>query len=316
MAIFAKKDAVLMCTGCPGVPAKLDAKDARTINLENGTIAVDSDKIVAQPAFGTCLIIPTTPRKCNPQLGTWMNVKSDVKCKGKSQILFPNTIPCTFGPGLVTMSYAGQVKASEMASAAQGGNKSCKWATCNNKHEFDITYPNDGVVERKDLKNWSHPSALIGLGHIPTFQANIAKKGAAKKSSNYPFQRHHVIPCAVIKQLTKIKANLKQLGFDINNEGLNGISLPKNPKDIKWHDIQAHRGPHPDYNNTVKNYLSELEGEVKDFCKDGKQGELWEKIDKAVARYRKRILKWQDTLRSGAAGERIAAAEAAAKSHL
>lgn len=317
MAKFAKKDAVLMCTGCPGAPAKLDASEARTINLENGTIAVESDKIIAQPAFVTCLIIPTAPRKCNPKLGSWMNTKSNVKCKGKSLILFPNTIPCTFGPGLITMSYAGQVMAGERANPAQGGNKHCNWKTCNDKHEFDIKYPNNGTVVRKDLKDWSHPSAMVGVAHKPSFQANLLPRGAAARASGYPFQRHHVIPCAVFKALPKIKANLKLLGFDINNEGLNGISLPKNPTDIRWHDIQAHRGSHPAYNTRVESFLGDLEGEVVDFCKEDKQGELWEEIEAAVKHFRKHILKWQmPTLRSGAIAERIAAEKSADKSNV
>ncbi|HKR05905.1 MAG TPA: AHH domain-containing protein [Bacteroidia bacterium] len=204
-----------------------------------------------------------------------------------------------------------------LAKGGKGGDKHCLWKVCGDTHKFNIAYQNDGVVDRRALGDWAHPSTLIGAGHKPSFQADISAKGAATRAFGYPFQKHHVIPCAVFKKLKKISANLKLLGYDINDEGLNGISLPSKPKDIKWHDLQAHRGPHPAYNNEVKAYLNTLEGEVKDFCKDDNQGELWEEIEDAVKNFRKHILSWsQPTLRSGAAGERISAAKAAAKSFI
>src|SRR5687768_9460466 len=102
---YVNKKAKLLCTGCPGVPGSLETKDARTVSLDKGIIGVSSDKKIAAPGFGTCLVIPTSPRKCNPQLGSWVSTKSDVKSKGNAQLLFPNTIPCSFGPGLITMTY-------------------------------------------------------------------------------------------------------------------------------------------------------------------------------------------------------------------
>lgn len=207
-------------------------------------------------------------------------------------------------------------KMVDFAKGGKGGDIPCKWKVCNKKHKFKVPYPNDGVVERRALGWWAHPSTLIGAGHKPTFQANTSTRGGSR-ALGYPYQKHHVIPCAVFKKLKKIKANLKLLGFDINDEGLNGISLPSQPKDIKWHDIQAHRGSHGDYNDKVQEYLTNLEGEVKDFCKEDEQGELWEEIEDAVKHFRKHILTWKlPTLRSNGVNERIAAAQAAANSHL
>lgn len=100
---YANKGAVLMCTGCPGVPGKLDTTVARTVKLTDKQQATEDDKKIEQPGFGTCLAIPTAPKKCSPQLGTWANTKSDVLIKGKKALLCPNTIPCTAGPGVVTM---------------------------------------------------------------------------------------------------------------------------------------------------------------------------------------------------------------------
>ncbi|MCB0630553.1 MAG: DUF4280 domain-containing protein [Lewinella sp.] len=107
MLQYANKGAKCMCTGCPGVIATLDAQKARTVKLSNKVQATEDDKKLAQPAFGTCIAIPTAPKKCSPNLVKWMNVKSDVKIKGKKALLFPNSIPCTTGPGLVTMITSG-----------------------------------------------------------------------------------------------------------------------------------------------------------------------------------------------------------------
>ena len=104
---YANKGATLMCTGCPGVPAKLDASEARTVKIGSNQQATEADKKIAAPGFGMCLAIPTAPKKCNPKLGQWINTKSDVLIKGKKALLFPNTIPCMAGPGVVTMINAG-----------------------------------------------------------------------------------------------------------------------------------------------------------------------------------------------------------------
>lgn len=299
---YVKKGAILLCTGCPGVPARLDTKESRTVKLAGDIVGVSTDKNIEEPGFVTCLVVPTAPRKCNPKLGPWTRLKTDVKSKGKPQLLFPNTIPCTFGPGLISMTFAGQVVNREGATEGKVGNKKCKWKDCDSKHEFTITYPNNGIVVRKGLRDWSHPSAMITFDiHKPAF-----KKGTVAPA--YPFQRHHIIPCAVFKELPKISHNLKLLGFDINNEGLNGISLPTKPKDIVWHDLQYHRGYHKTYNDNVKLALKDLEKTmVADFCKKEEQIKMWEEIAKEVKDYKTRILKWEiplypDSFQKRAAG--------------
>jgi len=96
-----------MCTGCPGMIAQLEASKGKTIKITNKIQATEDDKKLAQPAFVTCIAIPTAPKKCSPSLGKWMNVKTNVKIKGKSALLFPNAAPCTSGPGMVTLIDAG-----------------------------------------------------------------------------------------------------------------------------------------------------------------------------------------------------------------
>lgn len=107
MIEYVNKGATLMCTGCPGVPGKLDASEARTVSLSDNIQATEADKKIQDPGFGTCLAIPTAPKKCSPNLGEWANTKSDVLLKGKKALLFPNTVPCTTGPGVITMIDSG-----------------------------------------------------------------------------------------------------------------------------------------------------------------------------------------------------------------
>ena len=102
MPSYVNKGAKLLCTGCPGVPGKLDSS-TRTVKLGGNEQATEDDKTIEQPGFGTCLAIPTAPKKCSPQLGIWSNTKSDVKIKGKKALMFPNTITCSTGPGVITM---------------------------------------------------------------------------------------------------------------------------------------------------------------------------------------------------------------------
>lgn len=92
-----------MCTGCPGVPGRLKASHAKNVKRLGGVMATESDKKLHQPGFGMCLAIPTAPKKCSPNLTMWANTKKKVKGKGKKPLLFPNMIPCSTGPGLVTL---------------------------------------------------------------------------------------------------------------------------------------------------------------------------------------------------------------------
>lgn len=194
---------------------------------------------------------------------------------------------------------------------ATGGkvvNKPCKWKVCVKKHKFNIKYDNDGVIKRTALGNWTHPSSIYEI--VCKKDRIVYKKGKYKnyKSStayNYPIQKHHVIPCAVIKLLAKIKHNLKLLGYDINNEVLNGISLPAKPEDIVWHDLQFHKGSHPMYNDRVEIDLKDLEAKCEHFCKTDNQMQLLQEMDKKVAKYRRNIIKWTWPLHSNSLQVRI-----------
>lgn len=283
---YVKKDALLLCTGCPGVPARLETKEARTVKLDKGVVGVSTDKKIAEPAFGGCLAVPTAPRKCNPKLGSWANVKSDVKSKGESQLLFPNTIPCTFGPGVISMTYAGQMVSRAGATQGKVNDKPCKWKVCKEKHK--IKYRDDGIVTRRALGEWIKPYMIYDKVY------RIAPMGRSKRrAENYATRKHHVIPVKVFKGLPNIKRNLKLLGYDINNEILNGMTLSFYTADLVWHDLQFHRGSHPKYDNKVKDELKGIEDKCSTYCKDEIQMTLWTEIDKSVKDFREKILNWK-----------------------
>ncbi|MFT3701393.1 MAG: AHH domain-containing protein [Agriterribacter sp.] len=298
---YVKSDAILMCTGCPGVPARLETSVARTVSLSDGVIGVADDKNIAQPGFGACLAIPTAPKKCSPQLGEWTNTKSDVLSKGKAQLLFPNTITCSAGPGAINMTSAGQIKAREGTADEDLPDDHCGWQDCDKKHKSKPIYPSNGVVERKDLKSWIHPSLIYNTVYRSAPMVFGIKSVTA---SNYVTRRHHVIPVNVFNKLPKLSENLRLLGFDINNEILNGISLPYYTADIVWHDLQFHRGSHPTYDDHVKAILGAMEEGFVTYCKNDKQFELWNEVDTHIKTFREEIINWQQPLHSYSEGQR------------
>lgn len=188
-----------------------------------------------------------------------------------------------------------------MSGKAKVGNvdgkvekKNCIWDKCETLHDADpdppYPYPNNGRATRSSLSKWSHPSSMIGVGkHIPVYKGN-------QTPPDYAFQRHHILPCAVFKKLVQISNNLVIVGFNINKEDLNGISLPVDPDHMIWHGLQYHRGYHKLYNDHVFQSLQGLEGKVGGFCATDDQGKLWAEIEKKVNSYKKKILNWQPPL--------------------
>ena len=56
--VFTNKDAVIMCTGCPGVPAKLNAKSGQSNTNCGQTELTEDDKDIMPPFFGVCFTVP------------------------------------------------------------------------------------------------------------------------------------------------------------------------------------------------------------------------------------------------------------------
>lgn len=313
--IYANENAIVMCTGCPGVPAKVDGKKARTVRIKNKSHLTDADKKLKGIGFGMCFAIPTTPKKCNAKLGNWTNVKSDVIVKGNKALLFPNTIPCLSGPGMLSMIHPGQRKQSTGQSNKKTTTFPCDWKGCNEQHEEPskerFPLQNIGVVtKKKDGRNedpcdftgiWLKPFCFESIYSVNS-KWNSEDNWFTRKSGkvdnvnrmSYTTQRHHVIPVvAVLNDLPKIKENLRLLGWDVNNGILNGIRLPMYWQDIFWHDIPNHNGGHSNYNESVFDLLKSLENTCGDFCKDDNYDDLWGKIEEVVRKLKGKIVNWK-----------------------
>ena len=177
-----------------------------------------------------------------------------------------------------------------LAKGGKGGDVPCSWKMCDKKHKFKIKYPNKGVVDRSTLKEWSHP--FIYSKDTPKFQKDLLSMDDILKSITYAYQRHHVIPCGVYSKVKRLSHNLKLINYDINNEMDNGISLPADPKDMVWHDLQYHRGYHSSYNKIVLADMKELQSNILKFCANDDQGELLKEVEKKVKKYKTKILNW------------------------
>lgn len=293
---YVRKDAVLICTGCP-TPAQLNAKKARTVRIENGAIGVSTDKVIAQPGFPTCIAIPTAPRTCSPKLGEWARVKSDVLSKGKPQLLYPNTIPCAFGPGVVAMTYAGQVVTREYATDTNDKEAKCDWHGDEHDHKpFKKIFPKGGDTKRGKLGDWTQPNAMFSANKTSNKIRYFATWGfVTSKAEKYITQRHHVVPVQCLEELPDLANNLELLGYNNNTEA-NGIRMPMFDEDIFWHDLPRHRGfdnAHRAYNDLVTAQLKDkFKDEWKDFCREDKEVLLLLEIELYIEKVRNLIIRW------------------------
>lgn len=187
------------------------------------------------------------------------------------------------------------------------GNIDCGWKDKCQKHQRAISYPNGGVLERGDLSGWPHPSSL-GLKENSTKinDTHTTQKlfGQQVTAQNYRFQRHHVIPVEVFKNISDLKTNLGLLGYNINIHSENGICLPFRPQDLVWHHLQFHRGSHPAYTTIVQSKVQKIMNECGQYCDKGEQMKLWDEIEKTVTQCIKKIIDWNLMIHPWAVGLR------------
>lgn len=183
----------------------------------------------------------------------------------------------------------------------------CGWQDKCQKHQAEIKYPKGGNMERGSLAGWSHPSTM-GLKENATkindTHTSIKLSGQKVTALNYKFQRHHVIPVEAIKNLPILKNNLDLLGYDINIQAENGISLPFRPKDLVWHDLQFHRGSHPAYTSIVETRIRAIMSKCGQYCEKGEQSTLWDLIKERVDKCRDEIKNWTLFIHPWAVGEK------------
>lgn len=181
--------------------------------------------------------------------------------------------------------------------------KHCQWQDCKTKHDKPIKYVNNGRTTRRlgfnkqwkneQLQPWlsrgagqalpapfhdpKHNAWELGFkGFISPISRQRMKQSASNPSagSPYPVQGHHLIPVSIFSQTPKLKRNIELIGWDVNGKE-NGIFLPIFAPDMLRHDLQMHRGPHPNnYMEQIKNELKEISDECLNHCKNGNQKQL------------------------------------------
>ena len=206
-----------------------------------------------------------------------------------------------------------------MAKAVKGAGKpnvkkkNCKWA-CKSKHKHDIIKDSlnmNGVVTRGTISWWKRPHEHFLKGNMPKGHDKNGNPITAlrvtpwwgvrwDRQDRYLIQRHHVIPCKSLSKVRNLSKNLKYLGWDINNEDMNGICLPAYDEQIFWHDLPRHCGytkQHARYNRLVKNELKEeWESEWKDLCENDEEMDLLDYVQEYVDATRNMIVQWDSSV--------------------
>ena len=206
--------------------------------------------------------------------------------------------------------------------------KKCKWKTCKVNHSKDISYPEGGTVE----KNGSYASDWVGANLEPwkkygdgrdslarksdflseTPGASYVSTAAALKHPAYHTQKHHLVSVKLFKEVPDLAYNAKLAGYDVNHKN-NGVCLPSYVIDIVRHDLQCHRGNHPNslYYDHLDPLLRDLEVRCRTYCHGDFDGDvsvqktLVDDIDRLSVRAELQIKAWKWLLRSDAAQERI-----------
>lgn len=205
----------------------------------------------------------------------------------------------------------------------------CEWKDCPEKkvHRKKPDYPGGGTVAR----NSSYSSNWVSAGLEPwvkygpgkdskatlidyrgeTKKAAYAVTAAALEHPEYHTQKHHLISVNLFKNVSKLSHDAKLVGYDVNHKN-NGICLPTYKIDIIRHDLQAHRGSHPNnhYNLKIEPLLEKLEEACIKYCEldiDGdteSQKELVEDLNRLSRRIEVQIKAWKWLLRKEATTER------------
>ena len=206
----------------------------------------------------------------------------------------------------------------------------CAWQDCLSNHAEPVSYPAGGTLERSS----GFASAWVAAGLEPwvkygdgidsmvsaeeyqqeTPQASYASTAAALKHPQYHTQKHHLISISLFKNVPKLKHDATLIGYDVNST-TNGICLPSFTFDIVQHDLQAHRGSHPNglYNSRIQPLLERLEQRCAKYCEPEFSGaceyqlQLLGDLDRLSREIEVRVRQWDWLLRSDALNERSSA---------
>jgi len=203
----------------------------------------------------------------------------------------------------------------------------CDWKNCKTTHVVKPAYPSDGTVDRNssyaddwvgaDLEPWkkygsgkdSRATRKDYLAETPG--AAYVSTAAAMTHPSYHTQKHHLVSVKLFKNVPDLAHNAKLVSYDVNHKN-NGVCLPSYVIDIVRHDLQCHRGNHPNnlYYDNISPLLSELEAKSLKFCVADSEGEktmqttLVGALDRLSLRTEGQLRTWKWLLRSDAVAER------------
>ena len=212
----------------------------------------------------------------------------------------------------------------------------CDWQDCLTTHERKVSYPGGGKLERSNgfasawvaagLEPWmKYGDGIDSMASAAEYReetpgASYASTAAAMKHPQYHTQKHHLISINLFKNFPKLKHDATLIGYDVNAPK-NGICLPSYTLDIVRHDLQAHRGSHPNalYNSRILPLLERLEQRAAKYCEPERNGacefqkQLLGDLERLSREIENRVREWDWLLRSEAPTERTAAYERLAR---
>ncbi|WP_181950419.1 AHH domain-containing protein [Shewanella woodyi] len=277
---------------------------------------------VGGPVAAGMLFAATTARKGGKALEGTINIVADIskslkKINNQHDIVpykKENTLPLATG------------KDKSNDKNDEDETYKCDWKDCKGGHKKKIKYPNNGQLKRSNTyrKKWVsaglEPWDLYGPGenshatledYKSESRASYVSKAAAMQYPEYHTQKHHLIPVSSFADYKNLKHNAKLAGYDVNNTQ-NGICLPSFVLDIVQHDLQCHRGNHPNdnYYDRIDPLLEDLQDEFNKVCAKNAnekhhQHALVKELDDLAQFISKRIKDWKYLLRSDAKSERI-----------
>lgn len=210
----------------------------------------------------------------------------------------------------------------------------CDWETCEKKHRSKPSYKGGGTVEKSssyadkwvnaDLEPWKRhgsginaspglsPQQLLQEYRAETPSAEYAPGASKMTHPEYHTQKHHLLSAKLFTPRSKLKHNIELSGWDINGVP-NGACLPTYTIDIVRHDLQCHRGNHPNslYYDNLDPLLKDLEDVCVRYCVPDESGAATPQQDRLVraldtlsARTYDMVKAWEWLLRSDAVNER------------
>jgi hypothetical protein len=205
--------------------------------------------------------------------------------------------------------------------------QSCDWKACTHNHTKKPAYPQNGTVAR----NGSYSEDWVGAGLEPwvkygpginsratladyrdeTKKAAYAVTAAALVHPAYHTQKHHLISVNLFDNVPDLSHDAKLIGYNVNHKN-NGVCLPTYVADIVQHDLQCHRGSHPnnEYNVHIVPLLEQIELRCIKYCQSDaagtveNQGKLIGDLNRLSQRVEGQIKGWKWLLRSDAHNER------------